>query len=200
MKHGIGVVELPVNGQPPPNSGVATEAASQAVPWLKASFQNSLFAQLQHLRQSFDSLDWVLFDKDKILDLLNLYRKYTERLHEVVTLILPATRKSGFFENWDMPTNPIGANPGLMQVAEHQNRSDSNPYTSFAPLGGDIRGESSSRPFRDYQVVEYDEGLKSGRIQAILEEHKFNIQKGVYSGHSISERRNEELQPIRTLA
>jgi hypothetical protein len=159
MNHGISVVELPNSGRPPPNAEGYSEAITQATPWLKASFQNNLFVIIQYLRQSSDPLDWVLFDKDKILNLLNMYSVGTERLCEIVTLILLHTRKSGFFESWDMRTNPSGANLGLVQVAERQNRSDGSPYTSFAPLGGDIIGELPFGLFNDYQVIEYDERL-----------------------------------------
>jgi hypothetical protein len=55
-------------------------------------------------------------------------------------------------------------------------------------------------PFNDYPVAGYDEGLQPGRIRVILEVHRFNMQKGIYSDHSIKERKIKELQPIRILA
>jgi hypothetical protein len=200
MKHGVSVVEPPVNAKLPRNVAASNEVASRVTPGLKINFQDNLHANLQHLRRSFDPLNWVLFDKDKILGLLSEYSKYTELLRGVVSLILLLTRKNGFFAGWDMAQNPMGLNLSLKQVAERQNRAGGRPYTSFAPLGGNFIDESPHKPFHDYQMVEYDEGLKSGRIQVILEEHRFNMQDGGDRGLSIRERRNEELQPIRTLA
>jgi hypothetical protein len=35
---------------------------------------------MQSLRKRLEALDWALFDKDKILKLLNEYSQWTERL------------------------------------------------------------------------------------------------------------------------
>jgi len=43
---------------------------------------------MQSLRKRLEALDWALFDKDKILKLLNEYSQWTERLHQLMMLIL----------------------------------------------------------------------------------------------------------------
>jgi hypothetical protein len=51
-----------------PNAAASNEAASQVTPELKINTRRTSPANLQYLRRSFDPLNWVLFDKDEILD------------------------------------------------------------------------------------------------------------------------------------
>ncbi|KAL2159349.1 hypothetical protein VTH06DRAFT_2352 [Thermothelomyces fergusii] len=175
-------------------------------------------ARLKGVAQKIDSdwktklnrLEWALFDKNEIKKLVGQYREWTEKLRQVMTLILLADGRLGEYDRRQLAGSNDRGQVGwetskvlrVTDAARRQIRGTSDYYSEdFDPV---LKGRFKPREASHYRTKLpssymlgkfHDQNL--GPIDVIMERHKFAM---IDRGMSEEEKRVMKLELVRRLA
>ncbi|KAL4766963.1 hypothetical protein BDW60DRAFT_212421 [Aspergillus nidulans var. acristatus] len=130
------------------------------------------------LRQKAKAPEWALFSKSKIQALLDQYSQWTERLRQVMTLMLLVEGRVGSLSVHEIATQGAGSALGLQKTAARQLRAHSEPPADFGPLEGSFRkmgNASSTSSELHYAVGTYTDAFGVSSTTVIMEKHTFDI-------------------------
>ncbi|KAF3159686.1 hypothetical protein TWF788_003661 [Orbilia oligospora] len=152
-------------------------------------------------KERMKKLEWALFDQEEVKKLTGKYREWTERLRQVMTLILLVSGNLGGYATSDLGVN-VGAKIsqalGVTKAVRRQIRANSEVPKRFPALEGNFDPDGNGRITKasSYTVgVFHDQ--QSGPYNAIMETHDFVI---VDDGRSEHERQELKLELVRRLA
>jgi hypothetical protein len=106
----------------------------------KRSLKDHFKSQIKKVRESGITLRWALFGKENILELLKVYREWTNRLRETFQLITGVCTLTSL-------RHPVAENLGIARARERQERASQPPPTDYGPLEGtakDLRKQSEN--------------------------------------------------------
>ncbi|KAK6505894.1 hypothetical protein TWF481_007783 [Arthrobotrys musiformis] len=152
-------------------------------------------------KERMKKLEWALFDQEEVKKLTDQYREWTERLRQVMTLILLVSGNLGGYATSDLGVD-VGAKIsralGVTKAVRRQIRAKSEVPKRFAALEGNFNPDGSGHITK---ASSYTVGLfhdhQSGSYNAIMETHEFVI---VDDGRSERERQEMKLELVRRLA
>ena len=165
-------------------------------------FRGRLKASLQTLKKELEPLDCALFSKDKIVILLKDYSEWTERLRQVMTLMLLVAGSTKDSTKKELVGKAVGAALRLDEVAGRQISAQTCPPAYFSPLDGDLNianGAGSDRS-TTYWNGSYVDSSGFGAIPIIIEEHRYGKEIPSSDHMSADEKRMKQLAPIRSSA
>ncbi|KAF3295301.1 hypothetical protein TWF132_001996 [Orbilia oligospora] len=152
-------------------------------------------------KERMKKLEWALFDQEEVKKLTDQYREWTERLRQVMTLILLVSGNLGGYATSDLGVD-VGAKIskalGVTKAVRRQIRAKSEVPKTFPALVGNFDPDGNGRITKasSYTVgVFHDQ--QSGSYNAIMETHDFVI---VDNGRSERERQEMKLELVRRLA
>ncbi|KAF3270731.1 hypothetical protein TWF217_007008 [Orbilia oligospora] len=152
-------------------------------------------------KERMKKLEWALFDQEEVKKLTDQYREWTERLRQVMTLILLVSGNLGGYATSDLGVD-VGAKIskalGATKAVRRQIRAKSEVPKKFPALEGnfDLDGNGCITKASSYTVgVFHDQ--QSGSYNAVMETHDFVI---VDDGRSERERQEMKLELVRRLA
>ncbi|EGX44862.1 hypothetical protein AOL_s00176g33 [Orbilia oligospora ATCC 24927] len=152
-------------------------------------------------KERMKKLEWALFDQEEVKKLTDQYREWTERLRQVMTLILLMSGNLGGYAISDLGVD-VGAKIskalGVTKAVRRQIRAKSEVPKKFPALEGSFDSDGNGRITKasSYTVgVFHDQ--QSGSYNAIMETHDFII---VDDGRSERERQEMKLELVRRLA
>ncbi|KAK6811175.1 hypothetical protein RU639_013008 [Aspergillus parasiticus] len=209
LKHGLDFSEAEMalaDEQRTPAATAPCPPASPADKQTSDRYRDRLRAAIATLAQRGKAPEWALFSKAKVEALVAQYSQWTERLRQVMTLILLVEGRVGSLTVNDIAMRGTGAALGLQRTAERQIRAKSDAPNDFDPLDGSI--EACGGPIvqssgddcdvhHQYEIGKYTDAFGVSSIAVIIEKHIFDI---FDASTSISERSKIRLAMVRDLA
>ncbi|CAI7641394.1 unnamed protein product [Penicillium palitans] len=151
---------------------------------ISEGYRDKFRAIITALGQKSRAPEWALFSKIKIQALLAQYSQWTERLRQVMTLMLLVEGRVGSLSVHDIATQNAGSALGLQKPAARQLRAQSDPPADFGPLEGSFEvldGLIGSSQRKDphsmqlqYVVGTYIDPFGVSSTTVIMEKHKFD--------------------------
>ncbi|KAE8387269.1 hypothetical protein BDV23DRAFT_161567 [Aspergillus alliaceus] len=184
LKHGLDLSEAEVATGLEQTTATPSPLVLPIDEKVSEGYRDRFRAMIAALRQKTRAPEWALFSKAKIQALLAQYSEWTERLRQVMMLILLVEGRVGTLTARDIVTQSAGSALGLRKAAARQLRAQSNPPDDFGPLEGSFEAlDTLSRPpSSDPSVMQYKYVLGSytdafgvSSITAIMEKHTFDI-------------------------
>ncbi|KAL6228738.1 hypothetical protein BDW75DRAFT_134466 [Aspergillus navahoensis] len=138
----------------------------------QASDQSSSFSDRVKLRVKDlkRTIDWALFDKEKITKTLAEYSEWTGRLRQTMSLVLLTLSALGNSPLGDFAKSTRAKDMGLRHVIDRQILATSKPPDDFHGLSGRIVEGSELLHSSDMRTAEYEDDW--GRLEAVVLEYR----------------------------
>lgn len=152
-----------------------TAAPSQVA--VSDSYRDRFKTMVTSLRLKAKAPEWALFSKSKIQALLEQYSLWTERLRQVMTLMLLVEGRVGSLSVSEIVTHSAGSALGLQKTAARQLRAQTDPPADFDSLDGTFQSldpVTSASP-QQYVVGTYTDSFGVSSTTVIMEKHIFDI-------------------------
>ncbi|KAF4967700.1 hypothetical protein FSARC_4760 [Fusarium sarcochroum] len=147
--------------------------------------------------EKFKGLEWALFDKDEVKKLVDQYGEWTEKLRQVMTLILLVSGRLGNYSRIDIGAE-ISTVLGITKAVRRQIRATSEHPFNFPPLDGTFDAHTVDQTF---STPSYTSGTftdpYTGPTQVIIERHDFVIND---NEKSEAQKRELKIELVRRLA
>jgi len=162
---------------------------------ISSSFNTRVKTKVKDIKRT---LDWALFDKEKILKTLAVYSEWTGRLQQTMSLMLLVLASFGRFPLQDSEKSGRAKEIGLADVVKRQRLGKSNPPDEFGVLRGHIVEGSEVLYGSSTKVAKYeDEWCRIGEV--LVEYRKYSSELVRASQFKLPDL--EQLKvPVRSLA
>lgn len=179
----------------PESEDISTTTAGKSAS--KSEWFKNKMLELKDLKKR--SLDWALFDKDKLLDMLVRYNQWTERLRQTMSLMLLVSAVFGNTKLKTFSNSKTARNLGLQKVAKRQLLVKASPPDTFKALKGQIMEATDSMTDSSLQVADYvDEWESTTRMIVEYREYSSSLVQATEMNNT---KALQELKaPIRNLA
>ncbi|KAL4964042.1 uncharacterized protein BDV14DRAFT_175570 [Aspergillus stella-maris] len=164
------------------------------------SYRDRFKTMVTSLRLKAKAPEWALFSKSKIQALLEQYSLWTERLRQVMTLMLLVEGRVGSLSVSEIATHSAGSALGLQKTAARQLRAHTDPPADFDSLDGTFQSldaVTSASPLQ-YVVGTYTDAFGVSSTTVIMEKHTFDIFDSAVTSSSEKEALRKNL--VRKLA
>lgn len=129
------------------------------------------------LKEKVKVSEWALFGKDKIEGLVEEYAQWTERLRQVMTLMLLVDGRVGSLTTQNLAVQNEGKALGLAKAAARQVRGRTKPGKEFSALDGDFTSKDEKDQIGSslYKVGTYTDAFGVDSALVIKEKHTFDV-------------------------
>ena len=120
------------------------------------------------------AIDWSLFDKAKILNMLETYSEWTQRLRQSMTLMTEKMLLKGLAKFADFANTQQAKDLGLKEVATRQLLIQKAPDGSFAALEGSFVEGSERAVAPNVKVAKFQASWSLKPKEVVLEDRKYD--------------------------
>jgi hypothetical protein len=159
------------------------------------SFNERVKLKVKDLKRT---LDWALFDKERILKILGEYSEWTGRLRQTMSLVLLTLSAFGSSVFGDFAKSTRSKEMGLQDVVTRQSLVNTEPPEDFRGLSGRIIEGSESVHGSDLRLAKYEDGWC--RVEEVMLEYRKYSGQLVRAAHFRLPELDKLKKPIRDLA
>ena len=135
-------------------------------------FVDSALSKAKDIR--LKAIDWSLFEKAKILKMLEIYSGWTQRLRQSMTLMIEKMLLRGLTTYQEFADTQQAKDLGLKEVATRRSLMQDVPDDNFAALDGAIV-KGSERPIApNIMLAKYQANWATQRKDIVLEYRKYD--------------------------
>ena len=120
------------------------------------------------------AIDWSLFEKDKILRMLETYSEWTQRLRQSMTLMTEKMLLKGLTSFQDFANTQQAKDLGLKEVATRRSLIQAMPDDNFAALDGAIVKDSELPIASNIMVAKFQASWSPKPKDVVLEYRKYD--------------------------
>ena len=146
------------------------------------------------------AIDWSLFDKAKLLKMLETYSEWTQRLRQSMTLVTEKMLLKGLTTFQEFADTQRAKDLGLKEVATRRSLLQAIPDDNFTPLDGAIIKDSEQPIASNMMVADFQANWTPKLKRVVLEYRKYDraLRQAV---DAKDEKKTKQLKsPLRNLA